>query len=55
MSASPAAAIGLLRMNTEIDVRPILSAVRVPTLVLHRDGDPCRASGRRPLPRGAHS
>jgi class 3 adenylate cyclase/esterase/lipase len=39
MSASPAAAIGLLRMNTEIDVRPILSAVRVPTLVLHRDGD----------------
>jgi class 3 adenylate cyclase len=40
MSASPAAAIDLLRMNTQIDVRPILSAVRVPTLVLHRDGDP---------------
>ncbi len=39
LSASPAAAIGLLRMNTEIDVRPILSAVRVPTMVLHRDGD----------------
>ena len=24
------------RMNAEIDVRPVLSAVRVPTLVLHR-------------------
>jgi class 3 adenylate cyclase len=26
-------------MNAEIDVRPILPAVRVPTLVLHRTGD----------------
>jgi class 3 adenylate cyclase len=26
-------------MNIEIDVRPILSAIRVPTLVLHRNGD----------------
>jgi class 3 adenylate cyclase/pimeloyl-ACP methyl ester carboxylesterase len=38
--ASPAAAIALTRMNTEIDVRPILPAIRVPTLVLHRTGDP---------------
>ena len=38
--ASPAAAIALTRMNTEIDVRPILPAIRVPTLVLHRAGDP---------------
>ena len=38
--ASPAAAIALTRMNTEIDVRPILPAIRVPTLVMHRTGDP---------------
>lgn len=38
-SASPGAALALLRMNTEIDVRHVLPAVRVPTLVLHRAGD----------------
>jgi class 3 adenylate cyclase len=38
--ASPAAAIALTRMNSEIDVRPILPVIRVPTLVLHRTGDP---------------
>lgn len=38
-SASPAAAIAMLRMNREIDVRHVLSAIRVPTLVLHRTGD----------------
>jgi class 3 adenylate cyclase len=27
-------------MNTEIDVRHVLPAIRVPTLVLHRTGDP---------------
>jgi class 3 adenylate cyclase len=37
--ASPSAAIALLRMNIEIDVRPILPAIRVPTLILHREGD----------------
>jgi pimeloyl-ACP methyl ester carboxylesterase/DNA-binding CsgD family transcriptional regulator len=37
--ASPAAAVALARMNAEIDVRPILSTVRVPTLVLHRRDD----------------
>jgi pimeloyl-ACP methyl ester carboxylesterase len=38
-SASPHAAVALGRMNTYIDVRDILPAVRVPTLVLHRTGD----------------
>jgi class 3 adenylate cyclase len=37
--ASPGAAQALMRMNAEIDVRPILEAIRVPTLVLHRIGD----------------
>jgi class 3 adenylate cyclase len=37
--ASPGAALALMRMNAEIDVRPILEAIRVPTLVLHRTGD----------------
>jgi class 3 adenylate cyclase len=39
MGASPGAAIALTRMNAEIDVRPILATIRVPTLVLHRSGD----------------
>ena len=38
--ASPSAAVALTRMNTEIDVRHVLPAIRVPTLVLHRTGDP---------------
>ncbi|QRM56058.1 adenylate/guanylate cyclase domain-containing protein [Sinorhizobium sp. BG8] len=38
-SASPQDAISLWRWNTEIDVRDILSAIHVPTLVLHRAGD----------------
>jgi class 3 adenylate cyclase len=38
-SASPGAAADLLRMNTEIDVRGVLPAVRVPTLVLQRTDD----------------
>jgi pimeloyl-ACP methyl ester carboxylesterase len=38
-SASPQAALTLARMNAEIDVRPILPAIRVPTLILHRTGD----------------
>jgi class 3 adenylate cyclase len=39
MSASPGAAVALLRMNTQIDIRSILPTIRVPTLVLHRSGD----------------
>jgi pimeloyl-ACP methyl ester carboxylesterase len=38
-SASPSAAIAVLRMNSEIDARHILPAIRVPTLLLHRVGD----------------
>lgn len=39
MSASPAAALALTRMNYEIDVRHVLTAIRVPTLLLHSVGD----------------
>ena len=39
MSASPAAAIALNRMNYDIDIRHVLPAVRVPTLILHSAGD----------------
>lgn len=39
MSASPAAAVALVRMNAEIDIRNILPAIRVPTLLLHSVGD----------------
>ena len=39
LSASPSAAKKLLRMNTEIDISGILSAIRVPTLVIHRRDD----------------
>ena len=38
-SASPGAAVALRRMNTDIDTRAVLPAIRVPTLVLHRAGD----------------
>lgn len=37
--ASPAAAVALQRMNWEIDVRHVLRAISVPTLVLNRVGD----------------
>ncbi|HEX5584855.1 adenylate/guanylate cyclase domain-containing protein [Gaiella sp.] len=39
LSASPHAAVELQRMNIDTDARGILSAVRVPTLILHRVGD----------------
>jgi pimeloyl-ACP methyl ester carboxylesterase len=35
-AASPAAAAALLRMSWQIDVRPILPSIHVPTLILHR-------------------
>jgi len=40
-AASPAAAVAILRMNSDADVRPILASVRVPALVMNRvdDGD----------------
>ncbi|HEX5702496.1 MAG TPA: alpha/beta fold hydrolase [Pyrinomonadaceae bacterium] len=41
MGASPGAALALTQMNAEIDVRPVLPSVHVPTLVIHRTGDQC--------------
>lgn len=38
-SASPGAAGAILRMNREIDVRIVLPATRVPTLILHRTAE----------------
>jgi class 3 adenylate cyclase len=38
-SASPGAALALARMNTQIDVRHVLPAVKVPALIMHRTGD----------------
>ena len=39
LGASPGAEIARQRMNAEIDIRHVLPAIRVPTLVLHRTGD----------------
>src|SRR5207247_2348423 len=39
MGASPGAALLLMRMNAEIDIRHLLPSIRVPTLILHRSGD----------------
>lgn len=38
-SASPSAAVTLLRMNTQIDIERVLPAIHVPTLVMHRQDD----------------
>lgn len=39
LAASPGAAMAVWRMNKDIDVRHVLPAIRVPTLVLHQTGD----------------
>jgi len=39
ISASPGDAQDLLRMNLQIDIRDILPAIRVPSLVIHARGD----------------
>lgn len=39
LGASPGAGIALYKMNIEIDIRGVLPSIRVPTLLLHRDGD----------------
>jgi len=39
LGATPAAAMALMRMNQEIDISGVLSAIRVPTLVIHRTDD----------------
>jgi class 3 adenylate cyclase/pimeloyl-ACP methyl ester carboxylesterase len=38
-SISPGASEALARMNLQIDIRHVLPAIRVPTLVLHNSGD----------------
>jgi pimeloyl-ACP methyl ester carboxylesterase/class 3 adenylate cyclase len=38
-AASPGMVRALMYLNFDIDVRPVLSAIQVPTLVLHREGD----------------
>ena len=38
-AASPGAVRAVMQMNREIDVRHVLPAVRVPTLIVHRTGD----------------
>src|SRR5438552_566372 len=38
-SASPGAAVALLRMNTQIDIRSVLPTIHVPALIIHRTGD----------------
>jgi class 3 adenylate cyclase len=38
-AASPGAARDLILMNSQVDIRPLLSSIRVPTLVLHRHDD----------------
>ncbi len=39
LGGSPGAAVALFRMAAEIDIRHVLPAIRVPTLILHRTGD----------------
>jgi hypothetical protein len=38
-AASPGAALAIVQMNQEIDVRHVLPTISVPTLVMHRIGD----------------
>lgn len=53
VSASPAAVIALMRMNSMIDISGILPYVRVPTLVIHRTQDPVvNVEGGRQLANG---
>jgi class 3 adenylate cyclase len=37
--ASPGAAVALLKMNTDVDVRDVLPTIRVPAVVMHRTAD----------------
>ncbi len=39
LAASPGAAVAVMKVTQRIDVRPVLPAIRVPTLILHRAGD----------------
>ncbi len=46
LSVSPGAAAAAMRMTIDTDVRDVLATVTVPTLVLHRAGDPDADAGR---------
>jgi pimeloyl-ACP methyl ester carboxylesterase len=49
-AGTPGARLDLVRMNKEIDVRAVLPAIRVPTLVMNRAGDdPFNVGGSRYL------
>lgn len=48
-SASPGAIRALERQNADVDVRSVLAEIRVPTLVLNREGDGSAAAGSRYL------
>ena len=50
----PAAARDLILMNSQVDVRDILPAIRCPTLVLHRTGDLDSRVAEGEIHRGAH-
>ena len=39
LAASPGTAVALYRMQSEVDVRPVLPSIQAPTLVLHRPAD----------------
>ncbi len=52
LSASPGAVMAIQQMIHQIDVRHLLSAIRVPTLVVHRTADIAHAAGSRYM--GAH-
>ena len=40
LAVSPGAAAALFRMSRDLDVRAVLPVIRVPTLIIHRTGDP---------------
>ena len=52
LSASPGAAVAIQEMIRGLDVRHLLPAIRVPTLVVYRTADAAHAAGSRYL--GAH-
>jgi class 3 adenylate cyclase len=45
LAASPGVMTALFEMFSQIDVRAVLPAIRVPTLILHRPDDPTHDSG----------
>ncbi len=46
-SASPGLAVSALRLDSEVDLRDVLPAIHVPTLLIHRSGDVVSIEGAR--------